>query len=349
MENYESLEISEKYQVLTRWFKSFNSSLDKSDIEYSTIMLELVLGVAVQDQQQINLIMQLEADDQMVVAAAISHVQREREEGVCLDSVLEDSRVSDSGNERNTVRLKSEKKRKKVNSVFWQKKNVFVFLKFFLSLKNPYFLCFWSFFFLFSAYFISSSSSDELNLSVNDHTNLQRIQSLENQLQHAQQQNHELELQTENLREKLSKIENAELVQSKSDQRTIQQKMATYQDLNEELQEENYRIEILKNEYAEKLTELTDDYRGLVEEAKQKNLVLMDVQLMKDEIDFLKQEVERSSLRGVCLEEVIEKMKRKIQGGFAKMSYFRVTTVFLGHFWLKKRDFRLFLGQNMLF
>ena len=125
--------------------------------------------------------------------------------------------------------------------------------------------------------------------------------------------------------------------------------MATYQDLNEELQEENYRIEILKNEYAEKLTELTDDYRGLVEEAKQKNLVLMDVQLMKDEIDFLKQEVERSSLRGVCLEEVIEKMKRKIQGGFAKMSYFRVTTVFLGHFWLKKRDFRLFLGQNMLF
>ena len=125
MENYESLEISEKYQVLTRWFKSFNSSLDKSDIEYSTIMLELVLGVAVQDQQQINLIMQLEADDQMVVAAAISHVQREREEGVCLDSVLEDSRVSDSGNERNTVRLKSEKKRKK-STAFFDKKKTFL-------------------------------------------------------------------------------------------------------------------------------------------------------------------------------------------------------------------------------
>ena len=121
MENYESLEISEKYQVLTRWFKSFNSSLDKSDIEYSTIMLELVLGVAVQDQQQINLIMQLEADDQMVVAAAISHVQREREEGVCLDSVLEDSRVSDSGNERNTVRLKSEKKNESQQRFLTQK------------------------------------------------------------------------------------------------------------------------------------------------------------------------------------------------------------------------------------
>ena len=41
--------------------------------------------------------------------------------------------------------------------------------------------------------------------------------------------------------------------------------------------------------------------------------------------------------------------RRVVQGGFPKMSYFRVKTVFLGHFWVKKRDFRLFLGQNMLF
>ena len=38
-----------------------------------------------------------------------------------------------------------------------------------------------------------------------------------------------------------------------------------------------------------------------------------------------------------------------LQGGFAKMSYFREKTVFTGHFWVKKRDFRSFWGQNKLF
>jgi len=256
MENYESLKISEKYQVLKRWFRKFTNSLDSSDTEYSVMLLELVLEVAVKDEKQISLIMQLEAEDQMTVAAAISHVQRDLDSG----DFGQNERV---GNDTSTPEKQPQEK----------------------------------------------NNSDELNLSANDHTNLQRIHNLENQLQHVQEHNHELEAQSELLEERLKTTQNNESFQADSDQ--FQQKMSSYQDLNDELQEENYRIEILKNEYAERLTDLSGDCQVLVEEVKQKNLVLMEVQLMRDEIDFLKEEAERSSLRGICLEEVIVRLKRE--------------------------------------
>ena len=44
-----------------------------------------------------------------------------------------------------------------------------------------------------------------------------------------------------------------------------------------------------------------------------------------------------------------ESLKNGVKGGFSGMSYFWVKTVNLGHFWVEKRDFESFLGQNMSF
>ena len=96
---------------------------DASDTRYRAMLLELVLGVAVQDQDQINLIMQLDAEDQMIVASAINHVmggQKEREESGEEDSLnksMENSESNDFGqNERsdnNTVRFEKKNEEKK--------------------------------------------------------------------------------------------------------------------------------------------------------------------------------------------------------------------------------------------
>ena len=110
------------------------------------------------------------------------------------------------------------------------------------------------------------NNSDELNLSANDHTNLQRIHNLENQLQHVQEHNHELEAQSEQLRERLTAIQNNEFFQAESEQ--FQQKMKSYQEMNEELQEENYRIEILKNEYRVVLRKCHENGKKLLKMTK---------------------------------------------------------------------------------
>ena len=47
-------------------------------------------------------------------------------------------------------------------------------------------------------------------------------------------------------------------------------------------------------------------------------------------------------------ETPIENQKTALQGGFPKMSYFRVKKVSSGHFRVTKRDLRSFLGRNML-